>query len=124
MTRVAVIGILPNPIHADNKGLVLNRARLQQSNPMGYSLFRPVRNHDKKFGLVCRRTVAEQFREAQVVANERRNAAFTAAEGHWVLTSHIMLRFATRGKGPHFGIKRQKLPIRGKYQGLVACLAI
>src|SRR6266576_460765 len=124
MSAVGIIRIVADAIHTDDAGLILNRPRLQQPNPVLNPLLRPVCDHDKKFGPVRRRGLAKDFREAQVVTNERRDGAIAPAKNRRPLSRCVMLSLSTRREWLHLGVEGDQFSGGRKHQRFVACLAI
>src|SRR5260221_14783506 len=67
---VEVEWIASDAVDADDVGLVLYRARLEEPNPMVDALVRPACDDDEQLRAVRRGCFAKEFGEAQVVADE------------------------------------------------------
>ena len=86
----------PHAIHAHDVSLVFNRPRLEQREPMLLPFHRPQRHHHEEACALVRRR-PEDFRKAQVVADERRDHEPAPLEGHDLGAGLVRLALRRRG---------------------------
>src|SRR5438105_846888 len=121
---VNVLRVASRAVHADHISLVLNGAGLEQPHPMMNPTRLPVGNHREQVRLMRGSRLAKDFREPQVVADERGNRPVAPGEHDRVLARAVVRGFAAKRERPHLRVKCQQLAGRGKYQRLVSRPAI
>src|SRR5262245_13321874 len=96
--RVGKFGIVPRAIDSDDIGLILDGAGLKQRYPMMLAHYRPAGDDTVK---ICTEadSAAEMFREAQVVADQRRDRKTFPREDDRRFAGRVVDRFAAKREG-------------------------
>src|SRR5437868_5130733 len=118
------MGVFSDAVNSDNISLVFNRSGLQQRHPMTDPLLGKIRNDNEKLGPMSGRCLSENFRESQIITNERGSRAVIPCEDNRTLPRDIVFRLSSRREWPHLGIEGDQFAGWREDERLVSSAAI
>lgn len=118
LAEVAVVGITAGAVEAETVGLVFDGAGLEKRLPVGGADGGPVGDVDEQLGAATGGQ-AENFGEAQVVANEGGDGELAEGEGDDLVAGSEGAGFAAGGEGMDFGVVDDHLAVGIEDEGVV-----